>query len=292
MMTIEPCQGPRPTTKRPSLKAPPGACDCHTHIIGPESRYPFTPDRSFTPPDASCSGLLAVLGTLGFDRAIIVQGSFHGGDNSRVVDAVAELGQHRARGVAMVRRDVDDRTLRDLTDAGIRGARFITVVRGGAAIEDLREVARRVAPFGWHVEMFVPNNTLPDLLPIVADLPAPVVFGHVGAFPADTDINDQTLRQFLRLLESGRCWVKLTGYRFSRTGHPYADLNPLIRLFVDNALERCIWGSDWPHTQLSGYMPDDGDLLDLFGDWVPGAAEQRKILSDNPAELYGFEALP
>ena len=290
MVTEASLSGPRPSTNRPKISAPPGACDCHTHIVGPAARYPLTPDRSYTPNDASPDDILRMLGAIGFDRVIVVQGSFHGADNRRVVDAVAELGQDRARGVAMVPADVDHGTLRRLNDAGIRGARFITVVRGGASLDQLRDVARKVAPFGWHVEMFVPPQVLPDLLPVVADLPVPVVFGHFGGIAADCDPDDPRLAPLLRLMESGKCWVKLTGYRFSRTGHPFGDLKPRARLFVETAPDRCLWGSDWPFTNVTDYVPDAGDLFDLFCDWVPDAAERKKILVDNPATLYGFEA--
>jgi predicted TIM-barrel fold metal-dependent hydrolase len=122
----------------------------------------------------------------------------------------------------------------------------------------------------------------------VANLPVPIVFDHMGGVPAGTDRNDHILKGILNLLEKGRSWVKLTGYRNSIAGHPYADVKPLAQAFVEAVSDRCVWGSDWPHTNISGYMPDDGDLLDLLADWVPNAETRKRILVDNPARLYRF----
>jgi predicted TIM-barrel fold metal-dependent hydrolase len=218
---------------------------------------------------------------------VVVQPSVYGSDNRRTVDAVAELGLHRARGVVMVDENVGLADLRRLTDSGMRAARFITTASGGPSLDNLPGVARRVAEVGWHIEMYVPPQLWPELLPIIATLPVPVVFDHLAGLPAGVDAHDPSLRGILELLSSGRHWVKLCGYRNS-AGHPYADVAPLARRFVAEAPDRCVWGSDWPHTSIDGYMPDDGELADLLADWVPDPALRRRILVDNPATLYGF----
>ena len=43
---------PDPNTRTPNFKMPRGACDAHCHVFGPASRYPYAPDRTYTPPDA------------------------------------------------------------------------------------------------------------------------------------------------------------------------------------------------------------------------------------------------
>lgn len=285
---MEYCQGPRTQTNQPKLLVPPGACDCHMHIFGPEPEYPYTPTRSFTPPDALTPAYGQVQQTIGFQRTVVVQASVYGTDNRRTVSAVAEFGLGRARGIVMVNQDIAPAALRDLADRGMRGTRFITTVKGGPSLEQLRGVADRVAPVGWHIEMYIPRHLWSEVLPIVGSLPVPVVFDHMGGMMADTPENDPDFVGILRLLESGRCWVKLCGYRASVAGHPYADVAPLARRFIRHAPDRCVWGTDWPHTTITGIMPDDGDLLDLLGDWVSDSADLRKILVDNPARLYGF----
>ncbi|WP_270933354.1 amidohydrolase family protein [Falsiroseomonas oryzae] len=283
------CQGPRIASRRPGFALPPLACDSHAHIIGPADRYPFVPNRSFTPPDASEQDFLAMLGTLGLARMVIVQPSVYGTDNRRTVDAVRNLGPARARGVAMVSAGVGDDELRALHQAGIRATRFITTAGGGPSLDDLPAVARRIAAFGWHIEMYVPTATWPHVLPVLPSLPVPVVFDHMGGLRADADANDPLLAEILRLLETGRCWVKLCGYRNSVAGFPYADVAPLARRFIAHAPERCVWGTDWPHTAIEGHMPEDADLLDLLAAWAPDPAVRHRILVENPAALYGFD---
>jgi predicted TIM-barrel fold metal-dependent hydrolase len=285
---MELCQEPKIASRAPRFSVPAGACDCHAHIIGPVEAYPFVGNRSFTPPDASVDAFLGMLSVLGLERMVIVQPSVYGTDNRRTVDAVRTLGSARARGVAMVGAGVTADELRALDDAGIRATRFITTAGGGPSLDELPAVARKVAAFGWHIEMYVPRATLPSVLPIVSTLPVPVVFDHMGGLPADAEANDALLTEILRLLESGRHWVKLCGYRNSVSGHPYGDVMPLARRLIAAAPERCVWGTDWPHTAITGHMPEDAELLDLLADWAPDAAIRYRILVENPARLYRF----
>ena len=282
------CQPPRAVINKPSLKVPPLSCDSHAHVLGPPSKYPYVPDRSYTPPDALPSDYLRVLDTLGIGRMVVVQASCYGEDNRRTVDAVQELGVQRARGVVMVGANVAERDLLSMHDKGVRATRFITTAKGGPTLDQLSEVAARVAPLGWAIEMYIPTTAWPQVLPVVEKLPVPVVFDHMGGMMADTPRDDPVFSRIVALLESGRCWTKLTGYRPSVAGPPYADVAPLARYLIARAPDRCVWGSDWPHTNLEGYMPDDGDLLDQLGTWVDDEATLKKILVDNPAALYGF----
>jgi predicted TIM-barrel fold metal-dependent hydrolase len=283
------CQPPRAVINKPKLRVPSLSCDCHAHILGPPSQFPYVQDRSYTPPDALPGDYLRMLATLGMERMVVVQASCYGEDNRRAVAAVQELGVHRARGVAMVGASITEAELQSLDDAGIRATRFITTAMGGPSLEQLPEVAAKVAPFRWHIEMYVPPAVWPDILPVVERLPVPVVFDHMGGMMADTSFDDPIFRGILRLLESGHCWTKLTGYRPSVAGHPYADVMPLAQYFIEHAPDRCVWGTDWPHTNIEGFMPDDGDLLDQLGQWAPDPDVREKILVDNPAKLYRFD---
>jgi predicted TIM-barrel fold metal-dependent hydrolase len=285
---MELCQPPRAVIAEPKLRVPPLSCDCHAHILGPPSRFPYVPDRSYTPPDALPEHYLRMLGTLRIERMVVVQASCYGEDNRRAAAAVKELGLRRARGVAMVGASITEAELQALDEVGIRATRFITTAKGGPSLEELPAVAAKVAPFRWHIEMYVPPAVWPDVLPIVERLPVPVVFDHMGGMMANTPIDDPILRHILRLLESGRCWTKLTGYRPSVAGPPYTDVAPLARHFIDRAPDRCVWGTDWPHTNIEGYMPDDGDLLDQLGEWAMDPGVRKKILVDNPTTLYRF----
>jgi predicted TIM-barrel fold metal-dependent hydrolase len=278
----------RDATRKPSLVVPQGACDCHAHVVGDPAKFPFTPHRSFTPHPASYDEYAAVLGTLGIERRVIVQPSFYGFDNSCTLSAVAASGLDRARGVAMIDPATDGKAIRALDHQGIRGARFITAVKGGGSLDQLRDVAQLIAPLGWHLQLYIAADAWRELAPTIAQLPVDVVMDHMAHVEADTPADDPSFQAILRLLDAGRCWVKLCGYRNSVAGHPYADVAPLARRFIAHAPERCLWGTDWPHTNVKDYVPDDGDLLDLLRDWAPDAAVRNRILVSNPAALYGF----
>jgi predicted TIM-barrel fold metal-dependent hydrolase len=278
----------RDVTMAPSFAVPSGACDCHAHVIGDPAQYPFAPNRSFTPVEASHQEYLSVLYTLGIERMVVVQPSFYGFDNSCTLAAVAASGLHRARGIAMIDPAIDRTTLRALDAGGIRGARFITIAKGGGSLGQLRDVARLVAPLGWHVQMYVGADVWREMADTILALPVQVVIDHMGQITADKDENDPNFKAILRMLDSGRCWVKICGYRNSVSGHPYADVAPLAKRFIAHAPERCVWGTDWPHTNMKSYVPDDGALLDLLRDWAPDEAARHRILVTNPAALYGF----
>jgi predicted TIM-barrel fold metal-dependent hydrolase len=107
--------------------------------------------------------------------------------------------------------------------------------------------------------------------------------------PADAAAGDALLEELLRVIEAGRHWVKLCGYRNSRTGYPYGDVAPLARRFLAAVPERCVWGTDWPHTAIAGHMPEDAELLDLLADWAPDEALRHRVLVENPTALYRFD---
>ncbi len=289
------CSGPDLTPSRPRLKAPPGAIDCHAHIFGPVSRYPFSPKRLFTPPDATLKQYKALLATLGIARAVLVTPSVYGMDNERQLDALAEM-KGAWRGVAVVPTDVPDAELDRLHAAGFRGVRVNLFAKSGLVLEDLEAIAARIADRRWHVQLHVDARELRTLAPRLRRLPIDVVFDHLGHIPAAAGIAHPGFQTLLALLQEGRCWAKLSApYRLSELPYPYRDVTPLARALIATAAERLVWGSDWPHPAVPGHMPvsftmpDDGDLLDILGTWTDNAREQQKILVDNPRVLYDFD---
>lgn len=292
-MTAErPCPPPDPAPRPAGFAVPPGACDCHVHVFGPAERYPYGAERSYTPPDAPPDALLALQDALGLQRAVVVQASVHGTDNRAVLDAVARA-PGRFRGVAAVGADVTNADLARLHEGGVRGLRINLVDRGGmsfGSLDDVVEVGARIRDYGWHLEFLAPVEEMKDLQGLLARLPVPAVFGHLGYTPAAKGVGHPGFRRFLGLLREGGVWVKLTGpYRISgETRPPYRDLLPFAEALLVAAPERVVWGSDWPHVVQVKPMPNDGDLLDLLAVWAPDEALRRRILVDNPAELYGF----
>jgi predicted TIM-barrel fold metal-dependent hydrolase len=284
-----PCPGARAVTKRPSWRAPPGATDCHCHVFGPYDRYPLSPGRSYTPLEASIGAYLAMLDTIGLSRTVIVQPSVYGTDNAVTLDAVEAIGLGRARAVVVVDEGSGDAEVAAMAARGARGVRFNAVSGNGAPLDQLERLGARIAPLGWHVQLYTHADAMPDLEPVLRRLPVPVVVDHMGGVKAAAGgVQHPGFHSLLRLLERG-AWVKLSGYR-SSAGPPYADVAPMARALLSAASDRCVWGTDWPHPSLHdpAEVPDDGALLDALGEWAPDEAARRAVLVDNPARLYGF----
>ena len=274
-------------TRPPKQKAPPLTCDCHFHIFGPYDRYPLSPGRMYDPPEALVPSYLEMAGQVGIERMVVVQASVSGTDNAVTLDAVRQFGSHRARAVVVIDDSFDDAALRAMHDQGVRGVRFNMVSGNGTPEDQLVALARRLAPLGWHIQIYAEGEKLEAIAPLLATLPVDVVIDHSGGVKAGLGTAHPQFQALLRLLDSGRAWVKVCSYRVSSTGQPWEDSAPNVRALVANAPERCIWGTDWPHPQMNP-APEASILLDQFIEWVPDATVRHRILVDNPGRLYGF----
>ncbi|WP_233830560.1 amidohydrolase family protein [Paraburkholderia sp. ZP32-5] len=278
------CQTPDASPVALPFALPPGACDCHAHIYGPPERYPYRAGRRYTPAPVGLAEYRAALAALGLTRAVIVQPTIYD-DNQITLDALAASGGQWC-GIAQLKTDVSDAQLQLLDAAGFRGVRMHT--RSG--LDDLELIARRVAQFGWHVQLHLDAHTLPDIGARLARLPVPVVIDHFARIVIQQGVDQPGFRMLLTLLESGRCWVKLSApFRLGDEVSPYAGVLPFARALVAARPDRLIWGSDWPHSSFHGVMPNMGVLLGLVGKWAPDAGIRDMILGSNPARLYGFE---
>ena len=284
-----PCPGPRAVTSKPGWTAPPGSADCHMHIFGPYGRYPLSPGRGYTPPEASIAMYQEMLSTIGLSRTVVVQPSIYGTDNEVSLDAVAALGHDRARAVVVVDESFDLAALRAMGERGACGVRFNAVSGNGTPLDQLEALGDRLATLGWHLQLYAHAEEMVALEAMLGRLPCPVVVDHMGGVKAsEGGVANPGFQALLRLLEKG-AWAKLCGYR-SSAGAPYADVGDMARAMIAAAPDRCVWGTDWPHPSLlsEADVPDDGVLLDTLGAWAPGEAQRQAILVDNPARLYGF----
>lgn len=271
----------------PKLKAPPGMCDTHMHIYAPG--YPVRPGVA-KPPVATVSEYKTLCQRLGITRTIIVQPNAYGDDNSCTLAAMKEFGPG-ARGVAVVTPNVSDTELERLTRAGIRAVRFMLLPGGFLTLDVFDTLAARVHEVGWHVNLQIDGRTFPELEARLRKVKADLVIDHVGKFLEPVTVDHPSFRAMLRLLESGRTWVKLSApYEVSKVGRPlYSDVGALAKALVKAAPDRMMWASNWPHPSATdANRPDDAELLDLLLDWAPDDATRRKILVGNPARLYGF----
>jgi len=282
---------PDPNTKTPKYKAPPGSCDTHTHIFGPAARYPYSPKRSYTPPDSGLDDFRALHAKVGIDRAVIVNASLYGDDNRVVVDAIA-ASQGRYRGIANVGDRISDAELQALDKGGIRGCRFNFVKHLGG-FPDMAEFDRtikRIAKLGWHVDLHFDAIDLPEFYPLLDRLPIPYLIDHMGRVQAKDGLEQKPFKILVDLLQRDKnCHVKISGpERVSSLGAPFHDAVPFAQRLIETAPDRVLWGSDWPHPNVKT-MPNDGDLVDLIPLYAPDPANQQRMLVDNPMRLYHFE---
>lgn len=282
---------PLAVPRTPAIGLPDGACDAHCHIFGPFDRFPLPADRSFTPHETPERDLRKLHDHLGIARAVIVQSQGHGFDHAPLLAALA-TGAGRYRGVALVRPETPADVLRHYAEAGICGARFSFMPHlGYPDLDAVRTVISRVAPLGWHIAIHVAGRGLEEMEAFIRTIPAPVIIDHMARPDIAEGPDGPVARTLLRLLETGRVSVKISGAeRLSKQGAPYADVEALMHRLIGAAPERILWGTDWPHVNLSGPMPDEGDLLDLLGR-VTTPEHRKAILVDNPQAIFGFPPL-
>ncbi len=287
---------------RPSIMAPPLACDCHMHVFGPLDRFPPAAARSYTPVEASLAEWRAMAAQISMTRVVVVQPSAYGADNTCLVDTLRTLGPW-GRGVAAIDEATSDDDLAALDAAGVRGIRLNPKSIGAkdpARLAQLMErTAARIAPLRWHIQIYAELALLTALAGRLRHLAVPLVLDHMGG--ADATDDETSLLPLLSLLDKGTCWIKLSGaYRVSRRTHDFTDSIPIARALIRCNPERLVWGSDWPHTaghaaKVSDAPPDITfrtlDPVMLLGLLAEAAGDQAtldRILADNPAILYGF----
>ncbi|MCI0147830.1 amidohydrolase family protein [Paraburkholderia sediminicola] len=286
------CLPPDPHPVKPSHALPTLACDAHCHVFGPAERFPYAEDRSYTPPDAPFESLAALHDHLGLARGVIVQASCHGTDNTAMLDAIAR-GNGRYRGVAIVDAGVTDETLKALNEAGVRGVRFNFVAHlGGAPDLDVFErVLRRIEALGWHVVLHLDAQDIVKYADLIGRIRVPFVIDHMGRVRAEAGLDQEPFRLLLELMRNPLAWVKVCGSeRVSAGKRPFDDAIPFARALVHAAPDRVLWGTDWPHPNISKDMPNDGELVDLLFRICDAPVLLHKILVENPERLYDFGA--
>lgn len=277
-------------TSTPRFKTPRDATDCHVQIY--DARFELAWRALGATLQATVTDYRLLQERLGTTRAVVVQPAAYGTDNEVTMDAVAQLGLERARGVAVLHPSAREEKLRAMHERGIRGLRFSqhdarTAVTTAEMIEPL---ARRAAALGWHVQLHLRGAQIVEMEELLGRLPCPVVIDHMARIPQPLATEHPAMAVVRRLLDAGNTWVKLSGaYLDTQTGAPrYADVKPVAKALVQHAPERLLWGSEWPHPTQRDTKPDDAVLLDLLQEWVPDEPTRRRILVDNPAKLYGF----
>jgi len=295
MSEIRDCLPPDRNPRRPGLVLPKGSIDTHVHVFEPG--YALSPGRGYNPPHSTLADLKHLHATLGVGRVVLTQPSVYGTDNSAILDAMAGLNAQtadRARAVVALDMDVTEKRLAALDASGVRGVRLNTDNKGGMpiAFAEIPELAARIRPFGWHLEFLFPGKDIVELMPVFAALKVPMSIAHFAYQSASAGVGAPGFRALVELVRRGNTWIKISGAnRVSATDlPPYDDVKPMARALIAAAPERVMWGSDWPHPNKYVVNPNDGDLVDAFGDWVGDDKMRRRIMVDTPAVFYRFTA--
>jgi len=276
-------------------------CDSHVHVIGPIERYPQLPNRHYLAGVAELATLQHLAASSGIERFVIVQPSFYGADNTVTLAALDALGD-KGRGVAVVEPDTPAAKLKDLHRRGVRGLRInlYSIIGNTSPLQEAFAAMENLArDMNWHVEVIAPLALICEHIDLLARSRAPVVIDHYGVY-GDRRPDSAEGRALLNLLARSHAWIKLSApYRVSPNPLEIKPDPNWLKAILAVAEDRCVWGSDWPHTppehQQNG--PDAPApyralpykrLVDEFTAAVGSAERVETILSGNPSRLYGF----
>lgn len=282
---------------------PSGSCDTHVHLFGSSEKYPFAPERAYTPGDADESGLEALHGQLGIARVVLVQPSPYGTDNSRMVAGLRQLGA-AARGIAVVDLATPGETLDRLHEEGVRGVRVNVATASmndpEQAWQMIQSHARQVARLGWHVQVLARPAVIEALATRLLDLETRLVIDHFGLPDMALGPEQPGFASVLHLARSGNATIKISAIA-RLAGHGSLErAHPFIQALVDANPAALVWGSDWPHTgggrgmrSRDGIEPfatvDDTAALASVMKAIPDIDRRKAVFVDNPAALYDFQ---
>jgi predicted TIM-barrel fold metal-dependent hydrolase len=276
-------------------------CDSHVHVVGPAGRYPQVAERTYLADIASLDDLERLAAARDIRRFVIVQPSFYGSDNSLLLETLDRLGD-RGRGVAVVDQAVSSDALADFQRRGVRGLRINLYTPLGAkaplAVRFKASEAQARA-LNWHVEVIAPLAMVAENVAMLAAAEVPVVIDHYGLYAGFTPAQSEG-RALLDLLRMPHVWIKLSApYRSSTDALATRPDLGWLAAILSAATDRCVWGSDWPHTPvhaahaggtlISPYRQlNYVNVVDDFVASVGSAELCDRIMADNPARLYAF----
>ena len=259
--------------------------DCHVHVFdGGQAPVP----GHYAPPLRTLSTLEEAAAEIAVSRFVLVQPSVYGTDNRLLLEALrAGKGWHR--GVVVVDASIDDRALRQMDDLGVRGVRFNLVSPVGNSQEALSHLAPRLRELRWHVQWYARTS---QLAPVAAFHERHELIGVLDHLAGVTHsfAADSTAWEELRRIAGRGGWLKLSGWYRLDSIAPYADLHDTIRRAAALFDDRCVWGSDWPHTHF--LETGSKQPTPSYGEtWLPvpralGEAFGDRVLRLHPQRLY------
>ncbi|MGZ8532698.1 MAG: amidohydrolase family protein, partial [Candidatus Binatia bacterium] len=206
------CYPPDPNTRRPKFTPPPNSCDTHFHVFGPPEVFPFVATHEYTPPAAPLEHYQKMLAVIGLERAVVVQPSVHGLDNSATLDAIKN-SHGKFRGVGRI----DDRTPEDelqrLHNGGIRGVRFnlLDRPRGNVRFDVLDRCIEKITDLRWSLDLHIDMKNLLEQENRIRTSPIPVIIDHIARVKPAEGLQQSGFQLLLELMKLKHVWTKVSG---------------------------------------------------------------------------------
>lgn len=254
--------------------------DSHTHAW--DNACPLVQQRRYTPSEAhTCEMLLKEMSMSGVNRAVLVQPSFLGTDNSYMLNQLS-ANPLRFKGVAVVEPDIKPECFADIVHKGVTGVR-LNIIGSSVTAQKLCEryasLLELLKEHNCHLEIQTSGDHWQQLLPYLIEKEIDIVVDHFGR-PDSVDCSG--FKAVVDHMVTERVWVKMSGwYRFK------ADPSELATILLDTAPQRLVWGSDYPWTQHADGKTYQG-CIDLLSQWTNGRY-LNDILIENPKKLFKFD---
>jgi 2-pyrone-4,6-dicarboxylate lactonase len=274
------------------------ACDCHSHVYGPYWKFPLSESRVFDPPESPIQALEATWTACGISRAVLIQGSAYQYDNRALLDGISRDPENR-RGIAIIKSSITDAELQELHRGGVRGIRFNWVghllqernLSRSSALSEAALLAERISHLGWLVEIHVDSQDLNMVERLEVPSKQVVVIDHMARLDSSLGLFQPAFQRLLKLLKRQNIWVKVSGPdRLVRHESSLSAAMGFVCYLANEVPDRCVWGLDWPHVNLSRSYPDSS-LRTFFDEAISDPELRLKILAENPTRLYGFASL-
>jgi predicted TIM-barrel fold metal-dependent hydrolase len=276
---------------------PAGAWDCHFHVFEHGTATKAAATGAYQPMEATTQLLDAMHARIGIQYGVAVQSTAEVADYEGFAAMLRR--NPRLRGVARFTEEMTDKDIERLHEGGVRGLRFafasfMKQQRVPRAVFE-RAVAR-VQPLGWHIKVHVEGPDLLELADWLRPMTAPLVIDHMAHMRPQGGVAQPAMRLLLELHRRDNVWVLFCNSdRWSDEGAPdYTDGLPIGRAVLQNAPERVIWGTDWPHPMYRNPFlpgepaPDEARLLQFLVRAADGdAGLLRQVLVENPPSLFG-----
>ena len=240
--------------------------DAHLHVWSLDAeKYPWNPIGGYIPEkSASVEEYKRQMDDAGVDKAVLVQPTPYGWDNSYLMDARRQ-DRDRFRAVVLVDPSAEDSAekLSGLIEAEADGLRINLhlLAEGYAEKESFWNLLQAAADVGIPVcFQLTPDHF--NLVQVAAERfpQTKFVLDHLAKPFTGSSATTPLFAQFLGLAKFKNVYVKLSGLNYySIQPYPYKDTWPLLKAACKRfTAERCMWGSDFPfvnhHWSYTGFL--------------------------------------